>query len=187
MDLPGAAPVELKTKLKSLEEQFALYDLDVSDIVQKLSNELAIFTEYHSYKDYKASDKTIIDHLLWIRFGEDIIMIKADAESVVSNIAAPLIIEPEQVIYLGTQPQEPITAFFRNHGNNTEVFFEECSFDHLDTVTGMLSRLIDSCSGFSCLIDVTDAPPIFTAAAVLLASKNKKIGVIACNTTDFLS
>ena len=123
--------------------------------------------------------------LLWVKFSEDAVMIKANTNSVLSNIAAPLIIEPRKLLYLGTEPQEELISFFKNHGNNTGVFYEKCSFDRLDTVTAALSRLIGAGSGALYIIDVTDAHPIFTAAAVMLASKDKKIGVISCNTTDF--
>ena len=112
-------------------------------------------------------------------------MLKAKTPSVLSDIAAPLVIEPRKLIYLGTEPQETLTSFFRNHGNNTDVSYEKCSFERLDTVTDTLSRLIRAASGQTCIIDVTDAHPLFTAAAVMLASKDKKIGVISCDTTDF--
>ena len=182
--LRGTPPKGFEAKLLCLQEQFLQNDMDIHDIIQKLTDELTIFVEYYSYKDYKKSDKTIIDHLLWVRFSEDIVMIKTDTKSVLSNIAAPLLLEPQKLIYLGVKSQEPLTEFFENHGNNTTVFYEECSFDSLDTVTDPLSRLVAGCTSQSCIIDVTDAHPLFTAAAVMLASKNKKLGVISCTTND---
>lgn len=183
--LKGTAPKEQKARFIRLQEQFSLNDIDITDIVKKISDELAVFAEYHSYKDYKEPDKTIIEHLLWVKFAEDFVIIKANTPSVLSNVAAPLVIEPGKLIYLGTEPQETLTSFFKNHGNNTDVSYEKCSFDRLDAVTDTLSRLIRAASGQTCIIDVTDAHPIFTAAAVMLASKDKKIGVVSCNTTDF--
>ncbi|MBR5312136.1 MAG: hypothetical protein IKU40_04560 [Clostridia bacterium] len=183
--LKGTSPKEQKARFIRLQEQFSLNEIDITDIAKKISDELAVFAEYHSYKDYKEPDKAIIDHLLWVKFAEDFVMLKAKTPSVLSDIAAPLVIEPRKLIYLGTEPQETLTSFFRNHGNNTDVSYEKCSFERLDTVTDTLSRLIRAASGQTCIIDVTDAHPLFTAAAVMLASKDKKIGVISCDTTDF--
>lgn len=56
-------------------------DIDISDITTQLSNELAIFEEFRAYKDYKAPDKAIIEHLLWIKFSDDVIMLKGAAGS----------------------------------------------------------------------------------------------------------
>ena len=65
--LEHKSPDKLKEKLEHLSEQFAFYDIDISDITTQLSNELAIFEEFRAYKDYKAPDKAIIEHLLWIK------------------------------------------------------------------------------------------------------------------------
>ena len=146
---------------------------------------MAIFVEFNAYKDYKVSDKTIVENLPWIKFNDDIIMIKAAANSALSNIAAPLIIEPQKVIYLGMEAQSQLymTHFFEKHGN-TEVFFEECDFDNLEKIITILNGLTQN-NDCNYVIDVTDSNPFFVSAAVKEKEKNKKIGVVSCNTEDF--
>lgn len=183
--LEHKSPDKLKEKLEHLSEQFAFYDIDISDITTQLSNELAIFEEFRAYKDYKAPDKAIIEHLLWIKFSDDVIMLKGAAGSVLSNITAPLIIEPQKLVYIGMEPDKQITEFFDKHGSNNDIFFEPCSFGSLEEVSSLLNRLTKSSVGGNYVIDVTDTNPFFVAAAVMLSEKNKKIGVICCDTKDF--
>ena len=183
--LEHKSPDKLKEKLEHLSEQFALCDIDISDITTQLSNELAIFEEFRAYKDYKAPDKAIIEHLLWIKFSDDLIMLKGAAGSVLSNITAPLIIEPQKLVYIGMEPDKQITEFFDKHGSNTDIFFEPCSFGSLEEVSSLLNRLTKSSVGGNYVIDVTDTNPFFVAAAVMLSEKNKKVGVICCGTKDF--
>ena len=182
--LKHKSPDKLGEKLRHLQEEFALRDIDIKDIVNQLKNEMAIFVEFHAYKDYKVSDKTIIENLLWIKFSNDVIMIKASAASVLSNIAAPLIVEPQKLIYIGPEPQTQIVDFFENHANNTNICYEHCTFDNLEKIIALLNQLTSN-NGSDYVIDVTDSNPFFVAAAVMLAEKNKKIGVICCNTEDF--
>lgn len=146
---------------------------------------MAIFEEFRAYKDYKAPDKAIIEHLLWIKFSDDVIMLKGAAGSVLSNITAPLIIEPQKLVYIGMEPDKQITEFFDKHSSNTDIFFEPCSFGSLEEVSSLLNRLTKSSVGGNYVIDVTDTNPFFVAAAVMLSEKNKKIGVICCGTKDF--
>ena len=83
------------------------------------------------------------------------------------------------------EPDKQITEFFDKHGSNTDIFFEPCSFGSLEEVSSLLKRLTQSSVGGNYVIDVTDTNPFFVAAAVMLSEKNKKVGVICCDTKDF--
>lgn len=175
----------LKERVRRLEKLFGLFGVDISDVTVRLLNELAVFIEFSSYRDYKESDKTIVDHLLRIKFSEEVTMIKCKGRSVISNIASPLIIEPVKLIYLGMEPEATLIDFFKGHGDNTEVFFENMSFDDLISTKQHLERIIAASPRSNFIIDVTDADPIFSAAAFSVSSADSNIGVVSCNTKDF--
>lgn len=177
----------LNEKLKSLKTQFELYNIDINDIVTKLTNEFSIFVEFQKYNDYKKPDQAIIEHLLWAKFGVDVTMLKITTKSVLSNIASSLMIEPQKLVFLGKEQPQCLAEFFENHGNNTEVFFEQCNLNSTKNVADVLTHIIEQSPSENFVIDATEGTPFFITAAIKIAESNRNVGVIYCDPQDCYS
>ncbi len=165
-------------RIALMKEQFdsVCHEDSVEEYFDELKNELAIFKEFSSYRDYKSADRDIIVHLPWIKYSGDVTMIKAIAGSVVANITSPLIVEPERLIFLGKKEEPQLRSFFASHGNNTEVTFRHCTVDSLKAFEAELRSLIDEEETY--IIDITDAHPFFACAATKLAEEKRNVGVV---------
>lgn len=174
----------LNEKLENIQTQFAFFNIDISDIIEKLRNHFSIFTEYQKYNDYKEPDRTIIEHLLWVKFGEKVTLLKATDKTVLSNIASPLLMEPKKLVYLGEEQPLYLTEFFEKHGDNTKVFFEKCDLKSLQDITAVLAKIIEASSSETFVIDVTGDNPLVAIAATKLEENHKNVGVVCSDVQD---
>ncbi len=178
--LSHKSTVELEERLAVVKEKFRNAGVDVSDVEEQLREQLAVFKEYNSYKDYKKSDATIIDNLLWIKFSGYTVMFKQLAPSALSDIAVPLVAEPERLVYFGAE-KPSLTEFFEAHGDNTKISFDSTEYTDVEGIYGRLAHHVASVAADRYIVDVTEATPIFVIAAVRLAEANKKVGVVCYN------
>ncbi len=174
-------PSGLNEKLKKLQNCFALFGENISEIVTELRNELAIFVEYQKYTDYKAPDRTIIENLLWVKYDKDVTLLKAASSSVKSNVLSALIIEPRKLVFLGDEQPLYVAEFFEKHGNNTKVCLEKCGLHSVSEVLSGLTNIVEAESYGNYVIDVTDGHPFLVLAACQIAQKYSNVGVIYCD------
>lgn len=175
---------QLKERILAIKYEFEVRGLWASDLLQQLDDELSIFTEFSSYKDYKSSDETIIKNLLWIKYSENVCVIKETTSHIASDITVPLIIEPEVLVFVGSTPSEQIVSFFKNHGNNSKVYFESCHIDEVEKLIRKLKSITDKYKNFNVVIDITSATSLFAAAAIMLAKNNSHLGIVSCRASD---
>ena len=174
----------VSTKIQHIHSEFSSRNLNIDNYINQLTNELAIYGEFSAYKDYKASDETIINNLLWILYAKKICVIKQTTPAVISNIAVSLIIEPEKTIYLGSPLPHHIIEFFLKHGNNTILTSETCDINSIKKTIRKVESLVESEDDYRFVIDVTDSSPMFVAAAIKISEQKKNIGVVAYNASD---
>ncbi len=163
---------ELDSRMRESNEYF--------EGVKHLKNELAVFIEFYKYNDYKAPDATIIENLPWILYSLDsVTMLKMDGRTITDNIVAPLIIEPQTVVYYGSQKNVQIEELFKKHGNNTRVEYDDTRYINVDSV---YNKIIEIRKKYNerCIIDVTGANEIYVTAAILIALKDDSVSVIRC-------
>ncbi len=176
--LEHTAPLKLTDRFEEMRHLFERRGIDADQALNDLENELAIFAEYYKYRDYKVGDTSIIDNLLWIRFGSGVSMIKCTSDSVAANVSAPLILMPETLVYIGKAVGKELRDLFAEHGDNIEVISDACVFDDIDAVCKKLRTYIVASPKKQYVIDVTGADPVFTAAAVKIALENDGTGVV---------
>ncbi|MBR4882015.1 MAG: hypothetical protein IKU19_08775, partial [Clostridia bacterium] len=174
-------PNGLNGKMKKLQECFSLCGENIQEIVTVLRNELAVFVEYQNYTDYKAPDRTIIENLLWVKFDNDVTLLKMPSPSVKSNVLSALIIEPRKLVFLGSEQPLYVDEFFEKHGDNTKVCFEKCGMHSVSEVLSVLTDMVKAEPYEKYVIDVTDGHPFFVLAACQMAEKYPHVGVIYCD------
>lgn len=178
----------LRERMADIRILFEKNGISAEHIFKELKDELAIFVEFNSYKDYKNSDATIIDNLLWFAFAQDFYMVREKSKAIASNLIIPLVMEPKTLCFFGDilkQKEDPIDSFFRKHGNNTEISYTSVYLNDMDVITkNFLSMYKKGNNSEKMLIDVTDSSPAFTVAAVLFAQSHKNVGVIAWDTEN---
>lgn len=178
----------LRERMADIRILFEKNGISAEHIFKELKDELAIFVEFNSYKDYKNSDATIIENLLWFAFAQDFYMVREKSKAIASNLIIPLVMEPKTLCFfvdILKQKEDPIDSFFRKHGNNTEISYTSVYLNDMDVITkNFLSTYKKGNNSEKMLIDVTDSSPAFTVAAVLFAQSHKNVGVIAWDTEN---
>lgn len=171
----------LDERLASIKAMFDDMGKDISYSIMQLQKEFAVYVEYNAYADYKAPDEKIVDNLLWIYYAkEDIQLIKIVGNRVIDNIAPALLLEPQNVYYIGDVTSEQVLKkFFKGHGNNTNVFTEACESNDCAKIGEQLGRMVESL-GKNAVIDVTGATELQIAAAID-RSMRTKTPVICCD------
>ena len=102
-------------------------------------------------------------------------LIKLNGRTMSDNIAGPLILEPNELIYFGKEPDPCISEFLRAHGNRGSIVFRPCRA--AEAVYQKLIQLRSRITG-SCVIDITGSDELFVAAAVRLAQEDNAVAVV---------
>ena len=184
----GGLPQRRALKDYQLEETLLLQALqqagcpaDIRQELAALRDELAIVDEFARYKDYKAADAAIVDHLAWVFcVPRDMTLVKLKAGETVSTIAAPLIMEPRRLVCCGCADDGRLAAFFRRHGDNTAVSFALPDGEGYAQLAEDL-RLLCGRLPSPVVIDMTGADGLACAAAIQAAQRDRSIGVVRYN------
>ena len=156
----------------------AACEIDLRREWEALENALAVVNEFAAYKDYKAPDAAIVDHLTWICCApRELTLLKLKAGDVVSNIAVPLSMEPQNVIYYGMETDNRLVRFFQLHGRNTALAFVQPAADDRTEMTRSFLKFCQRL-GAPLVIDVTGAEEAACTAAVKAAELEKAIRVV---------
>lgn len=169
-------------KLENLQLMFEDMGKNISYWIGEIKKELAIYREYTAYVDYKAPDETIVDNLLWLCYvDEEIHLIKMLGTSMVENVASALLLEPRCVYYLGDlSVASHLKTFFRDRGDNTQVYAEALESDEMDGISEQLARLLQRLEGKHVVLDLTDTTTQRTLA-VMQQFMHNDIPIILCN------
>lgn len=171
----------IKTELAELGEAFALAGIDISDGYKRVLEDLEIYHEFASYKDYKAPDAVIVDNLLWLIYAnEDVLLVKLNGRRIADNIAGPLIMEPSSIIYYGLEQDNNIKKFLEMHGIFGNVEFMPSKSAKWEDVLDDLQLLHKSHSG-KFVIDITGGDELQITAAVILATRDKTVAIVRCD------
>lgn len=157
----------------------------MNNIWSSIDRTMDVYREFAKYRDYKDADSTLIEHLLWTKFDDNIMLIKPAAQTMAANIASAMIIEPQKLVYLGLEEQQSLTNFFKNHGGNSELSFRSCDFYDIQATTDILNELILSNPGMTYVVDITDASPLSAVAAYTLTKKYPSLALVNCNVSEF--
>ena len=170
-------------KLKVLEYKFRNAGIHASDGFQRVQEDLEVFREFSSYRDYKAPDITTIDYLPWLMFADEkMTLLKLRSTSLLSNVMGPLILEPKRLIYVGMKQDERISNFLYAHGNRCSVQFVPAERMEMDAICRMLAQIKGRISG-RCVIDISGADEMMIAAAVRLSQTESNVALLRCNTS----
>lgn len=161
--------------LEELLQAFGAEGVDISAEIAHLKNRLSVFLEYNRRVDYKRADETIVTMLPWVLYGEDLKLIMLSNQTVAASIAAPLLMDPAELVFLGKDPQPMWTAFFENHGLRAPVRFIPAA--EADALEEILRREISQ-APCKCIIDLTDATSAAAIAAYRLCLENEQVGLI---------
>lgn len=165
-------------KISLLELSFSEAGLSAPGCFRRLHNCLKIFIEFSKYNDFKEPDAMTIDHLLWLLYADDeMTMIKMCGRTISDNIAGPLILEPKKLIYFGMEHSAEIEQFLREHGNRGNIRFIPPNSQNAEGIYQELDDLCGSLPG-NCVIDITGADELYTAATVRHAASNKTTAII---------
>lgn len=165
-------------KISLLELSFSEAGLSAPGCFRRLHNGLKIFMEFSKYNDFKDPDAMIIDHLLWLLYADDeMTLIKMRGRTISDNIAGPLILEPKKLIYFGMEHSAEIEVFLREHGNRGNIRFIPSNSQNAEAIYQELNDLCGSLPG-NCVIDVTGADELYTAAAVRHGASHKTTAII---------
>lgn len=181
--MDGAA--ELSDRYFSeLAAAFDDFGVDVGDDLAFIKNELRIFAEYYSRRDYKAADSTIVEYLPWILCApDDLDVVKLTSGDSVDNIASALLLEPKRVIYFGRGDMTNVRAFFAERGSSTELLTVPCASGDYEVVKQQLRQVVRGC-GRNTVIDVTGADAVSVAAAIAISAEGPEMPVV---TYDYAS
>lgn len=165
-------------RLALLEYAFQGAGIDAAAGFQNVREDLAIYIEFHRYRNYKDPDATIIDNLLWLLYADsEMTLIKLNGRTMSDNITGPLILEPKTLVYYGKESDPCILEFLRTHGNRGNIVFKPCYATGTEAVYRELVRLRSKVSG-NCVIDITGGDELSVTAAVRLAQGDKTVAVI---------
>lgn len=169
---------ECAAQLPMIAQIFAELEINAIKEVSEIEQLLAVFAEYSACKDYKKSDETIIDNLLWVLYSKnELPMIKLKGRTIADNIAGPIIWEPDTLIYFGFEINQNWLDFFRNHGFTGEISFSNYIGSNLNEIERSLSRVVEQCRK-CCVIDITGADEQLVIAAYKIASKYGNVSLI---------
>lgn len=172
---------EVTAELALLEQTAARFGIDVAAGCRKVTEDLQIFVEFARYRDYKAADATIVDHLPWLLYaGEAWTLVKLRGRTVSDAITAPLLLMPVQTVYFGSGYDQRLVTFLQAHGLRGSVTFKECAAQNIRETCRALAVLRRSIPG-RCVFDVTGSDELLVAAAVRLAAEHRQTAVIRCS------
>ena len=182
--LDASAVSACRAAAEVLKETAKNAGFDIAGAVQRLMNALKIFDEFCRYHDYKASDDIIIEQLPWILWGKETDrVIRPISDDPAVNIAVPLALEPQEVIYLGTvdpREKEALTEFYSRHNSIAPPLFRDLDLADEEAVD---SALAEYTRDGNCVIDVTGCTNQFLICAERAAENEKRIGVVALDNT----
>ena len=169
-------------RLDELEALFRNAGIDASAEFAAVRNDLKVFVEFSRYRDYKAQDSVIVDHLLWTLYArDDLALIKLSSRAVLDDVASALMIRPAELIYWGRPVDglDDIRAFLHAHGERVKVSFVPAGEEQLDRLTEELETIVRRVDdGGKCILDITGGDPLCVAAAVMLAMRESRIGLV---------
>lgn len=169
---------ECTAQLPMIARIFAELEINVVKEIAEIEQLLTVFAEYSAFKDYKKSDETIIDNLLWLLYSKnELPMIKLKGRTIADNIFGPIIWEPDMLIYFGFEINQNWIDFFRNHGFTGEISFNNHIGSSLNEIVRSLGRVVEQCRK-CCVIDITGADEQLVIAAYKIASKYKNVSLI---------
>ena len=155
--------------------------INIAKGVEDVKNDLAVYVEYARYRDYKAPDLTIIEHLLWLLYAEDDLkLIKLGGHSVQDNVLSPLILLPKTLVFFGMDYDSNLEKFFYGHGFRGSIRFEQCREDGFQAVYERLRSIRDQIPG-KCVIDLTGSDETSICAAMLLNMNDHSVMLVRSN------
>ena len=164
--------------LARLEDAYAAAGIHAERGFRELHRELAVCVEFSRYRDYKAPDGTIVDHLLWLMSAEEApVLIKLHSENLLDNVRSPLMLMPKMLVYFGGEENPRLKEFFGNRGLRSGVSFEPCGGESAQEVYDSLRTLRFRLPG-KCLIDITGGDERCVCAAIQLQMKDPGIALI---------
>lgn len=164
--------------LLRLQDAFGALGINITGEIDTLRQTLSVFVEYAAYKDYKASDDTIIRNLLWLQYADsDITCVKLRGRTIADNVTGALILEPQRLVFFGQEPNPEWEDFLRDHGNRSEITFYPCRTDCVADNTAALRQLLSRYRG-KCVIDITGADERWVIAALRVADTDSRVGLI---------
>lgn len=164
--------------LTELHQEFEALGINISGEILEIKQHLSVFAEYSANKDYKEPDASFIRNLPWLLFSRnDLPLIKLKGSTIADNITGPVVLEPNTIVYLGTEQNQRWVDFLRNHGFRGEVEFIPCCGT---TVAEIEHSLYHVAAQYRkrCIIDVTGSDELMVVAATKLASKYEGISLI---------
>lgn len=164
--------------LAELYQEFEALGINISGEILEIKQHLSVFAEYSANKDYKEPDASFIRNLPWLLFSRnDLPLIKLKGSTIADNITGPVVLEPNTIVYFGTEQNQRWVDFLRNHGFRGEAeFIPYCG----TTVAEIEHSLYDVAAQYRkrCVIDVTGSDELMVVAATKLASKYEGISLI---------
>lgn len=164
--------------LTELHQEFETLGINISGEILEIKQHLSVFAEYSANKDYKEPDASFIRNLPWLLFSRnDLPLIKLKGSTIADNITGPAVLEPNTIVYFGTEQNQRWVDFLRNHGFRGEAeFIPYCG----TTVAEIEHSLYDVAAqyGKRCVIDVTGSDELMVVAATKVASKYEGISLI---------
>lgn len=145
----------------------------------ELCRETELAYEYYRYRDYKAGDRDMVEQLPWLYCRpERLVLIKLGSRYMMDNIAPTLLLEPDLAVYMDVSNRSALKEFFRERGGNADLRFVDTNGEF----GSMLELLLDE-FGSDAVIDLTGAPDLEVAKAVLTAEKHG-VGLIRCDSEN---
>ena len=165
-------------QLKDLQNCFDSVGINISGEINMLRNTLSVFKEYSETKDYKEPDVAIVKNLLWLLYAtEDVSLIKLCGRTISGNVTVPLVMDPQSVVFYGSDYQSEWVSFLRDHGYCGQISFLASAERNVDSIAHNLQNLITRQSG-KIVIDITEADEIAVVAAQRVCGVEENIGLI---------
>ena len=170
---------------KELDEllwSFQSENVDIAEEITSLKNQLRVFIEYNSHKDYKKGDETIVKNLLWVLYGGyDLKLIMLCNQTIAARITTPLLTDPSELVFFGSEENPDWKRFLHNHGCRGQISFVPCPEDASSLRTALQHQIARM--GGRCTIDISSADAVAATAAQQLCQENADISLI-CATDD---
>ena len=180
--LPEFGAWDAPDALGKLEEAYDAAGIDAKRGIRELGRELAIGVEFAKYRDYKAPDDAIVDHLLWLlsEKEEAPVLIKLYSGDLLENLLSPLMLMPKMLVYVGGEANPALERFFADRGLCTGVSFAPVGGERVQDAYETLHALRFRMSG-KCLIDITGGDERSVCAAMLLQQQDPGVALIRSN------
>ena len=174
--LPEAGGAVIRPEaLEPLEEAYRAAGIDAARGFGVLRQELAVCGEFARYRDYKAPDGAMADHLLWLyRPEEAAVLVKLRSGDLLDNVLSPLMLMPKLLVYFGGDRDPRLEEFFRGRGLRTGISFEPCFGESVQAVYECLRALRSRLPG-KCLVDLTGGDERSVCAATRLQMEDPEV------------